>query len=156
MEKFENRDAFVSIDAWVNKHLKFREIKILFDEPDGDADYEIPIMATWGYEVRDIMRHFLPWLDFEYHEEPDDSSGEVEGHLFSVQLSEAARIPFFRERSQAGIGAIASLKGLRCSSHSTGNGLSRLSICNSGGWRPSRIASTICGASSVSRRTRQT
>ena len=91
MEKFEDRDAFVSIDAWVNKHLKFREIKIVFDEPDGEADYEIPIMATWGYEVRDIMRHFLPWLDFEYYEEPYDSSGEVEGHLFSVQLSAAAK-----------------------------------------------------------------
>lgn len=91
MEKFEDRDAFVSIDAWVNKHLKFREIKIVFDEPYGEADYEIPIMATWGHVARDIMRHFLPWLDFEYYEEPDDSSGEVEGHLFSVRLSAAAK-----------------------------------------------------------------
>lgn len=91
MEKFENRDAFVSIDAWVNKHLKFREIGIVFDEPYGKADYQIPIMATWGYEAGDIVRHFLPWLDFEYFEEPDASSGEVEGHLFSVQLSAAAK-----------------------------------------------------------------
>ena len=91
MEKFEERDAFVSIDAWVNKHLKFREIRIIFDEPYGQPDYEIPIMATWGHEAREIIRHFLPWLDFEYYEEPDDSSGEVEGHLFSVQLSAAAK-----------------------------------------------------------------
>lgn len=91
MLKFELREAFVSIDAWINKHLKYREIKILFDEPYGEADYEIPIMATWGYDVGGIMGHFLPWLDFEYHEEPDDLSGEVERHLFSVRLSAAAK-----------------------------------------------------------------
>ena len=91
MEKFEDRDAFVSIDKWLNKHLQYREIKIYFDEPDGDVAYEIPIMATWNYEVREILRHFLPWLDCEYYEEPDDSSGEVEGHLFSVPALECCK-----------------------------------------------------------------
>jgi hypothetical protein len=46
------------------------------------------------------------------------------------------------------------LKPTRCISHSTGNPF-RISGCSCmvGGWRPSRIASTISGASSVSRRT---
>ncbi len=91
MEKFENREAYIGIDKWVNKHLQYREIKIYFDEPDGDVAYEIPIMVTWNYEVRDVLRHFLPWLDYEYYEAPDDSSGEIEGHLLSVQLSDAAK-----------------------------------------------------------------
>ena len=43
-----------------------------------------------------------------------------------------------------------------CPSHSSGNPSSRSSSCNSAGCRPSRIASTISGASSVSRRTRLT
>lgn len=92
MQEFESRDAYVTIDKWVNKHLQYREIRIYFDEPNKKfPDYEIPIMATWNYEVRDIMRHFLPWLEYEYLEEPDDSSGEVEGHTFNVWLSKAAR-----------------------------------------------------------------
>ena len=44
----------------------------------------------------------------------------------------------------------------RCPSHSNGNPSSRSSSCSSAGCRPSRIASTISGASSVSRRTRLT
>ena len=43
-----------------------------------------------------------------------------------------------------------------CSSHTSGNRSSRSSSCSSAGCRPSRIASTISGASSVSRRTRLT
>ena len=41
-----------------------------------------------------------------------------------------------------------------CPSHANGNPFSRSSSCSSAGCRPSRIASTISGASSVSRRTR--
>lgn len=91
MEKFEDRDAFVGIDKWVNKSLQYREIRIYFGEPSGEVAYEIPIMATWNYEVRDILRHFLPWLDYEYYEEPEDVASEIEVHLFSVQLSAAAK-----------------------------------------------------------------
>ena len=44
----------------------------------------------------------------------------------------------------------------RCSFQSTGNRLIRPSNCNPAGCRPFRIASTISGASSVSRSTRPT
>ncbi len=65
---------------------------VRFDDPDKQSpDYEIPIMVTWHYEVPDLMRHFLPWLEYEYHEEPDDSSGEVEGHVMAVWLSKPAK-----------------------------------------------------------------
>src|SRR5271165_1269790 len=53
---------------------------------------------AWDYEVHDVMHHFLPWLDYEYYEEPDDSSGEIDGHLFSAQLSEAAKWFLVAER----------------------------------------------------------
>lgn len=92
MKEFEDRSGFVTIDKWVNKSLQYREIKVCFDDPDKrPPDYEIPIMATWHYEVPDLMRHFLPWLEYEYHEEPDDSSGEVEGHVMEVWLSKPAK-----------------------------------------------------------------
>ena len=69
MKKFQDRDGFVTIDKWVNKSLQYREIQFRFDDPDKDLpDYEMPIMATWDYEVSDLMRHFLPWFDYEYFE----------------------------------------------------------------------------------------
>ncbi len=93
MKKFQERDSFVTIDKWVNKSLQYREIQFRFDDPDKDLpDYEMPIMATWDYEVSDLMRHFLPWFDYEYFEEPDDSSGEVEGHVMAVWLSKSAKV----------------------------------------------------------------
>ena len=92
MKIFQDRDGFVTIDKWVNKSLQYREIQIRFDDPDKDLpDYEIPIMATWHYEISDLMRHFLPWLEYDYLEEPDDSSGEVEGHVMGVWLSKQAK-----------------------------------------------------------------
>lgn len=92
MKEFEGRDVFVTIDLWLHKGLRFREIEVRFDDPDKELpDYEIPIMATSHYEVSDVMRHFLPWFEYEYHEEPDDSSGEVEGHVMAVWLSKPAK-----------------------------------------------------------------
>ena len=43
-----------------------------------------------------------------------------------------------------------------CSAHTTGNGVSSPAMVMPTGWRPSRIASMISGASSVSRSTRPT
>ncbi len=43
-----------------------------------------------------------------------------------------------------------------CSSHSTGNGFINVTIVSPAGCRPSRIISTMSGASSVSRRMRLT
>jgi hypothetical protein len=92
MQEFDGRDAYVTIDKWVNKSLQYREIRIYFDDPDKKSpDFEIPIMATSNYDIHDIVQHFLPWLEYEYMEEPDDSSGEIEGHVLNVQLSKVAK-----------------------------------------------------------------
>ena len=92
MKEFEGRDAFVTIDKWVNKSLRFRGIEVRFDDPDKQLpDYKIPIMATWDYEISDLMQHFLPWLQYEYYEEPEDVAGEVEGHVLTVWLSKPAK-----------------------------------------------------------------
>lgn len=91
MALFKGKDAFVTIDKWLNKSLRYRGAEVRFDDPDKTRpDYIIPFSATWHYEVAELMHHFLPWLDYEYHEEPDDSSGEVEGHVMSVWLSKPA------------------------------------------------------------------
>ena len=91
MENFKGRGAFVAIDIWVNKSLSFREIEVRFDDPDKQsADYTIPIMATWDYEIRDVMQHFLPWLDYEDYEEPELIAEEVERHVMAVSLSKPA------------------------------------------------------------------
>lgn len=92
MKKFNDVDAFITIDKWVNKSLQYRSIEIRFEDPDKDCpDYEMPVMVTWHYEVDDLMNHFFPWLDYEYDREPDDWSGEVEEHLFVVELTRPAR-----------------------------------------------------------------
>lgn len=92
MKKFQDRDGFVTIEKWVNKSLQYREIEIRFDNPDKDLpDYEIPIMATWHYEVPELMQHFFPWLDYTYHEEPEFYELEVEEHVMEVWLSKYAR-----------------------------------------------------------------
>ena len=37
------------------------------------------------------MRHFLPWLDYDYCQEPDDrGTREIEQHVLQVSLSKAA------------------------------------------------------------------
>jgi Domain of unknown function (DUF4365) len=94
MERFESKDAFVIINKWLNKSLQYREIVIRFgDLHEPDDKYEIPIMATWNYEVADLMRHFLPWLDYDYYEEPDDGgTGEIEEHVLQVTLSKHAKM----------------------------------------------------------------
>jgi hypothetical protein len=91
MAEFVGREAFVSINQWVNKSLRFRDIEIRFEDPYADdPDYVVRIMATWHYEVLDIMRYFLPWLDYDEMDAPVDMSGEIEARLMSVWLSKPA------------------------------------------------------------------
>jgi len=91
MKNFKGRAAFLAIDIWVNKSLSFREIEVRFDDPDKhSADYTIPIRATWDDEIRDVMQHFLPWLDYEHYEEPELIAEEMERHVMAVSLSKSA------------------------------------------------------------------
>ena len=92
MSEFQDRAAFLTIEKWVNKSLQYRGLEVRFDDPHkSEYDYEIPIMATWHYEISDLMRHFLPWLEYDYAEEPDDGCAEVEGHILEVWLSKSAK-----------------------------------------------------------------
>jgi hypothetical protein len=92
MREFEDKDVFVTIDRWVNKTLMYRDIEVRFDDPmKEDVDYHLPIMATWNYTIDHIMRHFLPWLDYDAYEYPEDLSGEIESHVMSAWLSEPAK-----------------------------------------------------------------
>jgi hypothetical protein len=92
MKEFSGRDAFVAVDRWLNKSLAFRDIEVRFEEPyKPSADYIIPIMATWHYQISDVLAHFLPWLEFEHYEEPETYAEEIERHLFAVWLPEPAK-----------------------------------------------------------------
>jgi len=93
MERFANEEIYFRFDVWVNKTLKIRELMIYFDDPDkSQADEVIDIWAV-GHDVWEVMNHFYPWLDYEVHEFTDamEGSGEVESHVFSVRLNDAAR-----------------------------------------------------------------
>ena len=37
------------------------------------------------------MRHFIPWLDYEEYDEPEDISGEIESHVLAAWLSKPAK-----------------------------------------------------------------
>ncbi len=93
MQAIDQRDpVFVHIEVWVNKSLSYRGLEIRFDDPyKKDPDYDIPIMATSNYSTDDIMHHFLPWLDYEIYDDPDEIGGEVEVHILAVYLSKPAK-----------------------------------------------------------------
>jgi hypothetical protein len=91
MALFKNRDVYLTIDKWLNKSLQYRGAEVRFDDPNKrDPDYIVPFFATSHFDIADLMHHFFPWLDYDYYEEPDDSSGEVEGHVMTVSLSKPA------------------------------------------------------------------
>jgi hypothetical protein len=92
MEAIEGHDAYVTIDIWINKSLSYRGIEIRLDDPDKkEPDYEIPMLATSQYSIGEIMYHFLPWLNYDYHEAPEEHAGEIETHILAATLSEAAK-----------------------------------------------------------------
>jgi hypothetical protein len=92
MKEFVGREAYVTIDVWVNKSLHIREIEFRFGDPDKEhPNFTQPVMVTWGYDVDDVMRHFFPWLEYYADGEVEDTAGEIETHRFNVVLTEAAK-----------------------------------------------------------------
>jgi uncharacterized protein DUF4365 len=93
MQEIDQRDpVFVRIEVWINKSLSYRGLEIRFDNPyKEDPDHSLPIMATSHYSINDVMHHFLPWLDYESYDDPDEVSGELEVHILAVYLSKAAK-----------------------------------------------------------------
>jgi predicted nucleotidyltransferase len=73
----------------------------------------------------------------------------------SCSENQGATLAFALPRTSRGTLAAAKTRKF-CCFHSAGSGLSRSSTCMVGGCRPSTIASTMSGASSVSRRMRLT
>jgi hypothetical protein len=90
MEEFKDRDVYFRFDVWVNKTLNIRGIDVYFDdygkrEPDRGFD----VWAARG-DVHDIMRFYFPWLKYEYAEGIEDHSGEIESHVFYVEMNQYA------------------------------------------------------------------
>lgn len=78
--------VFLIVDEWVNKTLNFREAKMCFGDPDADPEYEF---ITWlpKSNLNEVMALYFPWLDYQYEREIDDASGEIEGHILTVELN---------------------------------------------------------------------
>jgi hypothetical protein len=91
MLDFRDRNVYFRFDVWCNKTLSIRGIDVYFDEPDKDKpDLDIHVWAAM-HTVHEVMAHFFPWIDYEYEDyQPDAGGGEIESHLFSVKLTEAA------------------------------------------------------------------
>ena len=92
MREFEEHEAFIAINVWINKSWAIREIAIRFDDDQKEEpDYVISVVVTWGYGVPDVMEHFFPWLEYEYPDEPEEIGGEIEEHRLSVRLTDVAK-----------------------------------------------------------------
>jgi hypothetical protein len=93
MQRIEGKDCFFRFDRWVNKSLSVRGIDVFFDDYEKDeSDFDIPIWAAY-HTVFEVMAHFFPWLSYEYEEfvDADEGAGEIESHIFRVELNEAAK-----------------------------------------------------------------
>lgn len=92
MRKFDTKkQIFFEIGIWVNKGLGFRGIFVYFDQIDrGNSSFKID---WWGpfHDVGQILQRFMPWLEYEYLEPPEDISGEIEVYKLQVWLSPAAK-----------------------------------------------------------------
>jgi hypothetical protein len=91
MLDFKDKAVYFRFDVWVNKILSIRGIDVYLDDPGKDTpDLNIPYWAAM-HSVHEVMAHYFPWADYEYEDyEPDAGGGEIESHLFSVQLNDAA------------------------------------------------------------------
>jgi len=91
MKVFKGREAYASVDVWINKTWCIRSIKFFLDEPEkSKADMEFGVVSL-NADVGAVLHHFFPWLKAEYHAPPEDFSGEVETHILKVRLSKAGR-----------------------------------------------------------------
>ena len=93
MERFAQRQVYISWDVWVNKTLSIRGGEIRFDDPEkAEPDETIDIAAAY-YTVHDLMARYYPWLDYDYYEfkDADEGAGEIEVHNFEVRLNDLAK-----------------------------------------------------------------
>jgi hypothetical protein len=91
IKKIENREVYFEVNKWVNKGLNWRDIGVMFDEPDKDQpDFMIRFWAP-APGLFALMTRFFPWLDYEYEEIVDALEGEVEVHVIRVRLNELAK-----------------------------------------------------------------
>lgn len=100
MEELNNKeDIYISIEAYINKSLKYRNgLQIRFEEPyKAKADHELPFSATWNYTIDDIMYHYFPWLEHEAYGEPESIAEEWEKTTLKVSLNRAAKAFLFLE-----------------------------------------------------------
>jgi hypothetical protein len=91
MRVFQEKEAiFFVFDRWVNKSLSIRGINVYYDDySKKGSDLDFPYWAA-GYSIYEFMRSRFPWLEYEYADDPEDHSGEVETHVLSVNLSDMA------------------------------------------------------------------
>jgi len=91
MEEWKDKDVYIVIEDWVNKSINIRRVAAYYDDPDKpEADLEFDIVAV-RTSVHAIMHGYFPWLTYYYAEEIQDGSGEVEGHVLYVSLSDRAK-----------------------------------------------------------------
>ena len=93
MKRYRGNTVFFGLDFWVNKTLSFRGVEVFFDDYEKtQPDERVDAWATTG-NPHDVMNHLFPWLKYTYVEFVDamDQSGEIETHIFEVELNEAAQ-----------------------------------------------------------------
>jgi hypothetical protein len=98
--------AYLRLEEWVNKSLTWRGAEFSFQGPDGKTEVDYPFAAA-GYSLGGLLAELFPWADFEYERPPDNYSGEVDVHTFSLSVNSLGHAflsleEFFRNGREAG------------------------------------------------------
>jgi hypothetical protein len=99
-------DAYLRLDEWINKSLKWRGADIAFNDPDGEAEVEYPFVAA-GYSLAEILAELFPWADYRYERSPENHAGEVDVHTLALSVNDLGKAfldleEFYRNGMAAG------------------------------------------------------
>lgn len=85
-----DRDAYLTIDEWVNKTLSIRGAAVSFGDPDAAPEFEVPFYAA-GMSIAEFMDLAFPWANVDYAQPIENTSGEVDEHVFQITVNDLGK-----------------------------------------------------------------
>ena len=85
-EKMQTDSIYMKVQEWPNKTLNFRRSEIYEIAPEGSPVYEFDRWLPES-EINEFMNYYFPWLDYDYVEEINDISSEINIHTLEVRVN---------------------------------------------------------------------
>lgn len=90
-EVAKRKEAYLSVEEWINKTLNFRSTQLRYDDPEKDnADI---VIDTWlpADHLGELMAHYFPFFTYEYTRSIEEHFCEVATHSLRVELNDIGR-----------------------------------------------------------------